>query len=279
MEAEDHPLDIKLRADLLGKRLLFIGYSFRDENVTKLLSSVQRAVAGQLPSSYLLAFDYDPSMDDLLRSHGLRVINPRQLWPAGTTNAEAFERCLKELCDRTINLQANRGFETLLSGGEINPRIATVFEVDAIAKAVKTEPFETALSAFRAVFDQSLVPTSLQRRVTDTFCCLILKANPGDNKQMRDLKGALFNFHLPPAFAIEALSSLMAISNRRPLRDGFDDFISLQCPALPDGLDPVAAALAVTLLADRGEAITDNFRHLAIYWFRSSGKRTLNFRS
>lgn len=85
---------------------------------------------------------------------------------------------------------------------------------------------------------------------------------------MRDLKGALFNFHLPPAFAIEVLSSLMAISNRRPLRDGFDDFISLQCPALPDGLDPVAAALAVTLLADRGEAITDNFRHLAMYWFQ-----------
>jgi hypothetical protein len=34
MKVEGHPLDIKLRADLLGKRLLFIGYSFSDENVS-----------------------------------------------------------------------------------------------------------------------------------------------------------------------------------------------------------------------------------------------------
>ena len=39
LEAEGHPLDIKLRADLLGKRLLFLGYSFSDENVSKLIDS------------------------------------------------------------------------------------------------------------------------------------------------------------------------------------------------------------------------------------------------
>ncbi len=268
MEAEDHPLDIKLRADLLGKQLLFVGYSLQDENVNKLLSNVQRAVAGQLPPSYLLAFDYDPSMDDLYRSYGVRVINPRQLCPAAATNAEAFERCLKELCDRTIKIQAQRGIEALFSGGEINPRMATEFEVEAVAQAVESEHFDTALGAFRAAFDQATVPTSLQRRVIDTFRYLVAKANPADDNQMGDLKGALFNLRLPVVFAIEALGSLMAASNRRPSRDGFDDFVSLQCPAVPDGMNPVAAALAVAALRDRGEIITENFRQLAAFWFQ-----------
>ena len=49
MASEDHPLDIKLRADLLGKRLLFLGYSFSDENVAKILDTVRRAFKEHLP--------------------------------------------------------------------------------------------------------------------------------------------------------------------------------------------------------------------------------------
>ena len=79
MKTENHPLDIKLRADLLGKRLLFVGYSLQDENVTKLLSTVQRAFAGKLPPSYLLAFDYDPSMDELHRTYGIQIHPPSAL--------------------------------------------------------------------------------------------------------------------------------------------------------------------------------------------------------
>ncbi len=268
MKTENHPLDIKLRADLLGKRLLFVGYSFQDENVTKLLSTVQRAFAGQLPPSYLLAFDYDPSMDDLHRTYGIQVINPRQLCPAATTNADAFERCLKVLCDRTITIQAARGLEMLFSDQKINPRMATEFEVQAIANVVETQPIDTALSAFRAVFDGTRVPTSLQRQVTDIFRQLTMRIDPASDKQTSELRGALFNLHLPVAFALEALANVMAVSNRRLPREGFDDFVSISCPAVPDGTHPVAAAMAVTLLLDRQEAITDSFRRLATFWFQ-----------
>ena len=266
MSAEDHPLDIKLRADLLGKRLLFIGYSLQDENINKLILSVRRAANG-LPPSYLLAFDYDPSMEDLSRTYGVRVINPRQIYPAATSNDESFERCLKDLCDRTIRLQAQRGLEALVADEEINARMATGYEVEAVGEAAETAPFEAAVSAFRGAFDWAIIPTSLQRRVVDIFRRLVARVNADNDEEMSDLKNALLNLHLPPAFAIEALANLMAACNRRSVRDGFDDFISLPCPALPDGLHPVAAAWAVTLVAEQGEVVTDNFRRLAVYWF------------
>jgi hypothetical protein len=92
MAAEDHPLDIRLRADLLGKRLLFLGYSFRDENVAKLLDSVKRVFRGNLPPSYLIAFDDEPRMQDLANAYGIQVINPLRFYPEAKDSAEAFER-------------------------------------------------------------------------------------------------------------------------------------------------------------------------------------------
>lgn len=47
----DHPMDLKLRSDLLGRTILFIGYSFRDPNVSYLFHVVQKMLK-QLPDSY-----------------------------------------------------------------------------------------------------------------------------------------------------------------------------------------------------------------------------------
>jgi hypothetical protein len=268
MKTENHPFDIKLRSDLLGKRLLFVGYSLQDENVGKLLLNVRSAFAGQMPPSYLLAYEYDPSMEELSRIYGIRVINPRQLCPTAQTNGEAFERCLKALCDRTIKVQAGRGLDRLFLDQKINPRMATEFEVVAIAKIVETEPFETAMQAFRAVFDQTVVPSSLQQAVTECFSRLCQRTDATSNNEMASINAALFNFRLPSQFAVQAMAAVMAACNRRPKQSGLlDEFGVLICKSLKDGERPVAAAIAVTLLSDRGEAITDNFRNLAHSWF------------
>lgn len=47
----DAPMDLKLRADLLGRAILFIGYSFSDPNVSYLFHVVQRMLR-ELPDSF-----------------------------------------------------------------------------------------------------------------------------------------------------------------------------------------------------------------------------------
>ena len=267
MAAEDHPLDIKLRGDLLGKRLLFVGYSLRDENVSKLLAGVQRAFRGRMPSSYLLAFEYDRSMEELSQTFGIQIVNPRTLYPTAATSGEAFERCLKTLCDRTIRVQAERGTKALYFSEKTNSRMTTVFEVAAIAEMVDNEPLATVLSAFRAVIDHAIVPTSLHRQVTDMLGNLAARVDAADDDQVNEFKGALFNLHLPYEFALEALAHTMTLANRRTVTGTFDSLISIPCPALPDGLQPVAAAAAVFILQERNEAITDSFRRFAGQWF------------
>jgi hypothetical protein len=267
MDAKDHPLDIKLRADLLGKRLLFLGYSFSDENVSKLLDAVQRAFGGKLPPSYLIAFEYDASMDTLSETYGIRIVDPLRLYPNAQTSPAAFDRCLKVLCDSTLKYQARDGLETIFSNTKVNPRMATDYEVDAVARVIETEPFETAINAFRGAFDQSIVPAHLRERVTELFRLLTDKVTATSDKEMGDLKGALFNFHLPIVFAAQAVSFVMVACNRRPARGGFDSIGMVLCPAVPDDSQPVSAAMAVAILLGRNEAISENFRRLATNWF------------
>jgi hypothetical protein len=272
MEAEGHPLDIKLRADLLGKRLLFLGYSFSDENVAKLFDTIRRAFVGQMPPSYLIAYEYNAAMEELSQSYGITVIDPGRLFADAPPGALAFERCLKALCDCTVELQAQRGLETMFSGDKINRRMVTDYEVNAVSNAIDTGPFEVALHAYRGAFDQAVVPTPMQPRVTELFGKLADQVNAADNNQMSELKGALFNFRLPPSFAMEATSFVMAACNRRPVTDGFDEIGFILCPAMPDHTQPVAAAMAVAILRGRNEAITENFRRMAISWFEGWDK-------
>ncbi len=267
MGSSDHPLDIRMRSDLLGKKFLFLGFSFRDENVAKLLDSVKRVFDGQMPPSYLVAYEYDQQIAALQTQYGIHVLDPLQLLPDARTNGEAFQRCLASLCNATVQVQSELGLGNLLSDQPVNPRIVTEYEIDAVALSVQTEPFQEAVNAFRGALDHALVPVSLQDRVLNIFESLVNRVDPANDDQMGALKAVLFNLYLPGALGATAMACVMATFNRRP-NNGFDWASSLASPSVPDNGVPVAAAMAVMLLRGKGNVISDNFRARAMIWFR-----------
>ena len=73
------PLDIKLRADALGRTILFIGYSMSDMNIRLLLYRLWRTwvEAGQetdRPPSFVFTSDPDPIQEAVLGHWGITVI-------------------------------------------------------------------------------------------------------------------------------------------------------------------------------------------------------------
>ncbi|RSU51068.1 SIR2 family protein [Sphingomonas sp. S-NIH.Pt15_0812] len=278
MAVTDHPLDIRLRADLLGKRLLFIGYSLRDENIVKLLNAVRKAFGGELPQSYLLAFDANPELADTANAFGIKLVVPRDLYPDAADSAAAFERCLVAICNATRKLQAEAGLQNLVADAPINPRMLTDYEFDALEASIASGSFASALNAFRGTLDATVVPEYLHERVARAFGNLVELARPHEEQEMRSLNGALFNLYLPTGHAAQATATLLAHYNQQPPRQGFDPFAKVICPAMPDETMPVAAAIAVMILRDRGEAITSSFRDLARFWFRGWEKLPDNLR-
>lgn len=82
----ESPLDIKLRADVLTRTVLFIGYSLSDINIRYLLYRLQRQWErddrGGRPRSFLFLTRSNPVHESLLRHRGIEPIVCRDADPA-----------------------------------------------------------------------------------------------------------------------------------------------------------------------------------------------------
>jgi hypothetical protein len=75
----ESPLDIKLRADMLGKSLLFIGYSFSDINVRLMLYKLNKLrkhhkLSQQLPTAIMTSFGSTPIERELLARWDVLIV-------------------------------------------------------------------------------------------------------------------------------------------------------------------------------------------------------------
>ena len=77
--AFDSPLDIKLRSDMLGKSLLFIGYSLSDINIRLLIYKLDQLWkkgnnSSKRPKSYLFMPTPNPIQETILKNRGIHTI-------------------------------------------------------------------------------------------------------------------------------------------------------------------------------------------------------------
>ena len=93
------PLDIKLRSDILGKVVLFLGYSFRDINIRlmwykmmRLLDELAAATRDDYPRSYIVSPVPNQLQERLFRHKLIEVITPND--PDPRTGLENFLQSL-----------------------------------------------------------------------------------------------------------------------------------------------------------------------------------------
>jgi hypothetical protein len=102
----DTPLDMKLRADSLGKSLLFIGYSLSDIDIRFLLFKLQRMWEGSLaqddqPKSYILLTDDNPVQRKILASRNIVTILGE-----GTDPGQALVNFMANLRDQSAEIDS-----------------------------------------------------------------------------------------------------------------------------------------------------------------------------
>ena len=87
-------MDLKFRSDILGRSVLFMGYSFRDLNIRviwyRLMRMMKDIHPADLPISYIVIVDPNPVLELLYREVGIRtiVLDPRGAIKPGTPNAD-----------------------------------------------------------------------------------------------------------------------------------------------------------------------------------------------
>lgn len=74
----ESPLDIKLRADMLGKSILFIGYSLSDINIRLLVYKLEQLWKNgnkdKRPASYIFLTEPNPIQEAILKRRGINTI-------------------------------------------------------------------------------------------------------------------------------------------------------------------------------------------------------------
>jgi hypothetical protein len=85
----ESPLDIKLRADILGKTVLFIGYSLSDINIRYLLYKLHKtwqdsAFSNGRPSSYIFFPRPNPIQEKVLGERGIKMVSLNDDDPASS---------------------------------------------------------------------------------------------------------------------------------------------------------------------------------------------------
>ena len=95
--AFDSPLDLKLRADMLGKSILFIGYSLSDINIRFLIYKLDQLWrksnnSSKRPKSYLFLPTPNPIQEAILNDRGIQTIVGDEL-----DKTKSMEKFLKNL--------------------------------------------------------------------------------------------------------------------------------------------------------------------------------------
>lgn len=106
----ESPLDLKLRADALGKSLLFIGYSLSDINIRYLLFRLQRVwereeKAELRPKSYLFMTRPNPVQERVLKERHVIPIVAENTDPAASL--AAFLKALRVRANQLAVVHAN----------------------------------------------------------------------------------------------------------------------------------------------------------------------------
>jgi SIR2-like domain len=129
----ESPMDLKFRSDLLGRSVMFIGYSFRDINIRviwfKLMQMMRDVpIADRLPS-YMVRFEPNPVLEALYEAVGLRTI---ALDPGNEAKTSANRTNL--LSEFLYTLASEASPNGLIPGSETR-----MFASDALIDRVESE--------------------------------------------------------------------------------------------------------------------------------------------
>jgi hypothetical protein len=92
----ESPMDLKFRSDLLGRTVLFVGYSFRDINIRiiwfKLMKMMRDVPANDRQTSYIVRLHPNAALEALYREVGIQtiVLDPSEKAASASAQAEVL---------------------------------------------------------------------------------------------------------------------------------------------------------------------------------------------
>jgi hypothetical protein len=148
----ESPLDLKFRSDILGKSVLFIGYSFRDINIRiiwyKLMKMMEEIPPSDRPNSYIVRFDKNQALEKLYDSVGIKsiVLDPESVAKTQDEKSELLSEFLYDLSTK-LNNGGSARTPDFIPGTTIKMSVSTAL-INKIDKSMKKSKAANAKNKF-----------------------------------------------------------------------------------------------------------------------------------
>lgn len=248
-EQDNYFLDIRLRSDLLGRQFLFLGYSFRDPNIQQVFQELQRIAGGQLPPSYLVAYEADEIFVQECKKYNIEVIVPREQFPDLST-PDAFDMFLGEWNRLTFEKYMSDDINSLFSPHrDVIIRMLSSVECGLLENALPTMALPEAILKFRGLVDAANIPEGIQERVANVFFELCRRCETED--EVSQLNGASFNLHLTkPKLWLEQAAHVLALANVCESNGGIPHYHATIRNGFPRDVGVFIGAMSIELLRE-----------------------------
>ena len=266
MGSVDHFLNIRLRSDLLAKRLFFIGYSLRDKNIQEILKEIEVVFRGNMPVSYMLAWEYSDELEEHCKQYGIKLIDPMKEFPESRSNQEAFEKFLNEFVTQTLIKKTDKEIKSIFTPNvPQTQKVVSPLEIQALKQVINEEGFMQGCQKFRAIMDSSLIPIDFEEKVLEMFETLAQKCSSTEESDYLNAAGSHLNFSkVENLFGVLVL--LMTTANARKKGSGPFGQLYMHVKGMPKETYIGAVAFAIEKLFSWERPITDTFRSHVSTW-------------
>lgn len=224
----DSPIDIKLRADLFGRSVLFLGYGFQDINIRLIWFKLMEAMRGvperRRPTSYIVLFKPDPLLEALYQEDGIHTIVLTR--DEATPDADAFSRFMVNLSVRAASHGwHNPQLERFVSPGLLDS-INDAFNADS---GTVDEIMSGRVAEFLGALGDRIVPSSgaapgpIREKLSEVMLTLSHQARAvGATAMLVNTVTKLASVHMTekavPGFTYFFLNALLEKESRGALR-------------------------------------------------------------
>ncbi len=274
MEDKNNFLNIQLRADLLAKNLLFIGYSLRDINIKKMLEELKQAFSGELPKSFMIVFEYKDYLQKVCDEFGIQLINPLGELPQCANHVEAFNEFLNLLVEKTRNKKVDYELGALFQPVRPGPqKVVSVQEIELLNNSIRNLDFLAYCELLRGIIDSAIIPFDFEEQVAN--CYIQLASLCSNRKESESLNSAIFNLHLTQDhLKIKVKAAVMATVNQHEEGRGIS---IVYMTGVSDAVNIVLAAMAIRLVFEWGWKPSDALYSQQSTWLmRAASFNTLS---